>query len=135
MDRRWINDTYKEIAEELIENEPELEYIKESDARIIYLSSEDEKKAKGAVVYGTCEKVPERFKEWAIEGDYIITIYEPNTEGFTNEQIRILLFHELLHIKIDCGVNSIQNHDLNDFKIIVDRFGVDWAEVEDGLDI
>ena len=128
---RTIENRYAKIAEELIRTEPALEYIRRSPADIAYLASDAEKKSKGRLVYGECEKVPAKYR-WAILEDFTITIYEPNTEYFTAEQMKILLFHELLHIGIDYGEDdepkySVRPHDLEDFRLIADRFGPDWA--------
>ena len=129
-DTRSINEHYAEVAGELLQKEDALEYIKNSNVSIIYLSSEAERKGKGKIIYGECEKVPEKYK-WSIPADFTITIFEPNVEKFTEEQIRILLFHELLHVGIELDGNeekySVKPHDLEDFKLIIDRFGTEWS--------
>lgn len=135
MDSRQINEHYAEIAKELIETEPELIDIKNSQATIIYLSSTHAKKADGKVVCGQCEKVAEKYK-WGIPCDFTITIFEPNVEKFTEEQLKILIFHELLHVGIEFNGDgsetySIKGHDLEDFKLIIDRFGTDWSKVDE----
>lgn len=131
MDSRTISEAYAEIAQNLIDNEPDLAYIKRSQATIMYLSSEHEKRENGRLVLGQCEKVPEKYK-WSIPCDFTITIFEPNVERLTDEQIRILLMHELLHIKIAEDGNEehygIHPHDVNEFRAIIDRFGMDWSE-------
>lgn len=133
MELRELNEDYREMAEELIKEEPDLAYIKDSKVRIAYLKSDAAKKAGGdRVVHGECEKVQAK-NRWAIDYDYTITLFYNNNIGMSPEQIRILLFHELLHIGIDYGqdgeeVYSIRKHDLEDFKAIVDRYGVNWSE-------
>lgn len=133
MELRELNEDYREMAEELIKEEPDLAYIKDSKVRIAYLKSDAAKKAGGDnVVHGECEKVQAK-NRWAIDYDYTITLFYNNNIGMSPEQIRILLFHELLHIGIDYGqdgeeVYSIRKHDLEDFKAIVDRYGVNWSE-------
>ena len=129
-DNRIINRDYKAISDELISNEPELEYIKYSNVNIIYLSSDYAKTKAGGKVLGQCEKIQNKYK-WGIPCDFTITVFEPNVVGFTDEQFKILLFHELLHIGIDLNsegneVYSVRPHDLEDFKIIVNKFGTDW---------
>ena len=130
MDNRTVSDRYAEIAQELIENEPSLEYIRDSQVTIMYLSSEHEKKESGKDIGGQCEKIPVKYK-WAIPCDFTITVFEPNVERFTDEQIRILLFHELLHVGIRLDGNEeeyfIVPHDVEDFKEILDRYGIGWA--------
>lgn len=128
MDRREINEDYNEIMRELIEERKELEHLKYADVTIICLSSCHRKKKNGGKVFGQCEKVQEKNK-WSIPCDFTITIFEPNIEGFTDEQLKILIFHELLHVGYDCGTFFVRPHDLEDFKLIVNEFGTDWAEV------
>ena len=97
----------------------------------MYMSSEHEKKSNGRLVFGQCEKVPDKYK-WAVPCDFTITIFEPNVERFSEEQLKALLFHELLHVGIHTDGNeevySIVPHDVEDFRIIIDRFGIDWSK-------
>lgn len=135
MDSRKINEHYAEIGQELIETEPELVDIKNSQATIIYLSSEHAKKGDGKVIFGQCEKVAEKYK-WGIPCDFTITVFEPNVEKFTEEQLKILIFHELLHVGIEFNNDgtetySIKPHDLEDFKLIIDKYGTDWSKVDE----
>ena len=134
MDKRQINEKYAEIATELIENEPALVDIANSTATIIYLSSEQKKTAGGKTIFAQCERVPDKYK-WGIPCEFTITVFEPNVEGFTDEQFKILLFHELLHVGIEFNEDgtesySIVPHDLEDFKLIIDRFGTDWSKTD-----
>ena len=132
---REINEEYANIAYDLIQNEPCLADIRQSDVTIMYLSSDKEKKSKGRAVCGECECINPKYK-WAIPCDFTITIFEPNVATFTNEQIRIPLLHELLHVKIevqDDGTEkySCNPHDVEDFRTIIDRYGIDWNIVPD----
>lgn len=130
-DFRTINEHYAEVGADLIRTDSALKYIADSEVSIVYLSSEQEKKANGKLVFGQCEKVPDKYK-WAVPCDFTITVFEPNVERFTDEQIRILLLHELLHIGIELDGNeevySITPHDIEDFRLILDRYGMDWNE-------
>ena len=138
MDKRQINERYAEIGAELIKSEPALSDIANSEATIIYLSSEQKKSAGGKTVFAQCERVPDKYK-WGIPCEFTITIFEPNIEEFTEEQIRILLFHELLHVGIEIDnsgeeIYSIKPHDLEDFKLIIDRYGTEWADTPHSLE-
>ena len=131
MDNRHINHDYAEIADELIRNEYSLFHLMESRAKIIYLSSDYAKTSKGKLVFGQCEKVADKYK-WGIPADFTITVFEPNVEKFTDDQIRTLLHHELLHVGIDKKADgsesySIVDHDIEDFKLILDKYGTDWS--------
>lgn len=131
MDNRHINNDYAEIADELIRNEYSLIHLQESRAKIIYLSSDYAKTSKGKLVFGQCEKVADKYK-WGIPADFTITVFEPNVQKFTENQIRTLLHHELLHVGIDKKADgsesySIVDHDIEDFKLILDKYGTDWS--------
>lgn len=131
MDIRTINEHYSELAFQLIKEEPALAHIRKSNVTIVYLSSEHEKKSNGRLIFGQCEKVPDKYK-WAVPCDFTITVFEPNVERFSEEQLKALLFHELLHVGIRTDGNeeaySIVPHDVEDFRVIIDRFGIDWSE-------
>ena len=131
MDNRHINEEYACIGQELIDTDPCLKYILDSEVSIVYLSSDAEKMTGGKPVYGQCEKIPDKYR-WAIPCDFTITVFEPNIERFTEQQLRILLLHELLHIGIeqDGGeeVYRIVPHDFEDFRTIIDRYGLSWDE-------
>ena len=100
MDSRHISEKYTELAKQVIEENPELEYLRTAPVTIIFLASTHKKKGKGKPVYGQCEKVQEKNK-WGIPADFTITIFEPNVAGMTEEQLKILLFHELLHVGLE----------------------------------
>ena len=133
MEHRAINQNYEAIAQDLIEKEPDLAYIKNSRVKITYLESDARKKAgNDKFVLGECEKVAAKNK-WAIISDFTITVFKNNCIGMSEDQMRVLLFHELLHIGIEIGpeddeIYSVRKHDLEDFKIIIDRFGTDWQK-------
>ena len=129
MDNRTISEEYAEIGQKLIQTEPSLAHIRDSQVTIVYLSSEHEKKEGGKIIFGLCEKVPAKYK-WAIPCDFTITVFEPNVERFTEEQIQILILHELMHIGIATDGNeetyTVIPHDVEDFKEIIDRYGIGW---------
>ena len=133
-EHREINEHYAEIAKDLIEKEPLLEYIRQSDVTIVYLSSDKPKQSKGKSVCGECERINPKYK-WAIPCDFTITIFDPNVITFSEDQLRILIFHELLHVKIELGDDgeeaySINPHDVEEFREIIDRYGIDWDQPE-----
>lgn len=131
MELRNINEGFAQIGEDLIANDPALEYIKNSHATIMFLESNLEKKGNGKIIYGQCEKIPDKYR-WAVPCDFTITLFTPNIERMSKDQIKILLLHELLHIRIDVDgfeeKYSINPHDIEDFSLIIQRYGIDWSE-------
>lgn len=135
LDTRTINEEYAEIGMELIKTEESLIDIANSQATIIFLSSQHAKKGKDKVVHAECEKVAVKNK-WAIPCDFTITVFEPNCAGMTDEQIKILLLHELMHVGIEFCQDGTENyyikpHDLEDFKEIIDRYGTEWSKTDE----
>lgn len=126
-EERYINDEYIEIMKEVIEEYDELEYLRGGDIQIIVLSSDLEKKKGSHLVFGQCEKIPSKYK-WAIPCDFSITIFDNNIAEFSDEQLRVLIFHELLHVGVDGDRLYVREHDLEDFKEIIDKFGTHWSE-------
>ena len=133
MDNREISEEYAEIGARVIEEEDSLIDLRNSQATIVYLTSEKQMNAKGKVVCAECEKVPDKYK-WSIPADFTITVFLPNVEGFSEEQKRILMFHELKHVGIVFNADGSETystvpHDYEDFKEIIDRYGTDWSKV------
>lgn len=130
MELRSLSEPWRELAEELIAADGRLAHIRESDVSIGYLVSDRERVSQGREVYGECEKVPGKYR-WAIPYDFTIVVYEPNTCRFNEEQRRILMLHELLHIGIERdGYEerySIRPHDVEDFETILEAHGWEWS--------
>ena len=134
VETRTISEEYALIGADLISKEPLLDYIRQSEVTIVYLSSDKEAKSKGKLVQAQCEAINPKYK-WAIPCDFTITVFEPNIVNFTEEQLRILIFHELLHIKIDLANDGTEKyscnpHDVEDFRVIINRYGIDWNAPE-----
>ena len=122
-----------DLADEVIEEHKDLWWIVRSGVRIAFLRSSKLKKSKWRLVCGECILVKENYK-WCCPYDFMVILYGPCTAGMTEAQIKILLYHELLHIGIrgqdDDGrpVYRVVPHDVEDFRTIIDRYGIDWAE-------
>lgn len=115
---------YKELAANVIKKNVGMGWL--NGVGIKYLSCDKEKRQGNKCVLGQCMKVREIDKVF-VNADFYIVIYEPCCEGFSEEQYKILLEHELLHIGKD---KKIVSHDLSEFKQIVDKYGTNWAEVD-----
>ncbi len=117
------NEVFKELGESIIETLfPEL-----ADTQIAWLLSEEKKQSNGKAVFADCTKVNKRYS-WCCPYDFMITVYEPNVARFTDEQIRILLEHELMHV----GKKGVIPHDAEDFVEIIRKYGIDWARTKRG---
>lgn len=126
-----ISTKYQEMAETVIKEYEELNWIATADVRIDYISSLKDKRKSGRPVLGECMLVKEIYKCY-VPYDFLIVIYEPNVHGLTDEQMKILLYHELLHVDVTDVEGEPQYkvapHDIEDFRTIIDKFGMDWAD-------
>jgi hypothetical protein len=104
--------------------------IREQKISIGYCYSDLEKKKGKKRVYADIRKVPPVYKTW-LRYDFVITFYEPNTMLMDEHQLEILMEHELRHIGItDNGDLVIEPHDIEDFRAIIDDYGLDWDSTE-----
>lgn len=128
----WHNKKYGMIARRLIRTLPEFLDIAESDVRIAYLSSAKEKKKNHRIIFAECNKVDEKYA-WCCKYDFFIVVYEPNVTDFSEEQIEILIRHELHHVGIDYGGEEISYyvvpHDVEEFWEIINEYGLKWSDV------
>lgn len=132
-DNRRLSEEYDKIGRELIASDEALEKVRNSHATIVFLASDAPKTDKGRLVLGQCEKVADKYK-WGIPADFTITLFEPNLAGKSDEAIRRVILHELLHVGIMTSEDSdevytVLPHDLEDFKLMIDRYGTDWDKV------
>ena len=128
---RNITKEYNNMVDELIATLPELAPIKDAGITVTFLQSDYVKKSQGKLVFGLTEKVASK-NRWAIPSDFTITIYTKNIKNFTDDQVKILLEHELLHIGVDKdGKFYVKPHDLEDFRSIIDKYGAYWDKTQE----
>ncbi len=130
-----LSDYYTELAQNVIADVPELNYLAEAPISIGYMESNRRKKAKGKLVFAECMKVKDVYKYFT-PFDFLVVVYEPNAGLMNEEQLRILLEHELLHIRIENEddinpIYSINPHDVEDFSSVINKYGIKWADVLD----
>ena len=128
-----ISETYTDIGYSLLHIHPELEAIGTYGVQIAFLSSNKAKKSRGRVIFADCTKVSDRYK-WTCPFDFIITVYEPNCAeyGFSDEQIKTLLWHEMRHIGREDGKKGpryyVKPHDIEEFEKIINSKGINWQK-------
>ena len=55
---------------------------------------------------------------------YLIELYWSDWNKWTEAQKNAVIFHELLHV--DNEIGKTVKHDIEDFRMMVDKLGVDW---------
>lgn len=121
---------YADLAEKVIAEHHDLQWIPKIGVKVGFLESDRQKRKSRRLVFGECIPVKDLYRCF-IPYDFLIVIYAPNVIGMTKEQMKILLYHEMLHIGIsDDGedLKYVMNpHDVEEFRTIIDKYGIDWA--------
>lgn len=115
------------IAEKVIEENAIFHHLKDERCRIAYQYSDEQKKNSGKIVYADTEKIKDKLKGF-LPYDFIITFYKPNTEPLSEDKMEKLMNHELRHVGFDpaSGKHTIIPHDVEDFRPIINAWGIDW---------
>ena len=127
------NRKYRLIGQKLLKTLDEFREIRESGVKVAYLASGKEKKQNKKTIFAECCKVDEKYR-WCCKYDFFIVVYEPNVFDFTDNQLEILIRHELHHIGIDYSKDEmtfyIVPHDVEEFWDIIREHGLNWSERE-----
>lgn len=126
------SDLYTDMGNEIIRAFKEFQPIIDSNCRVAFMRSSISKQSGGKLVLGECKKLTGDIHKRFVPHDYLVIIYEPNTTEFSEKQIKALLWHELKHIRIERKSDewkfSIQPHDLEDFRELINKVGANWDE-------
>lgn len=119
-----------ELADSVIDEHPtELGFIKDMEIEIGYVRSYQRKIKDGRIIYADTEKTKHKYLAY-LPFDFVITFYEPNVAMFNDEQIRILMWHELKHIGVGVKGFKVMPHEIEDFFSIIDKHGAHWNDFE-----
>lgn len=121
---------YAELADAVVSEHRDLWWIRGAGVKVGFLESDRKKKKSGKLVLGECILVKDLYRCF-IPYEFLIVIYTQSVAGMSTEQMKILLYHEMLHIGIsDDGedVKYVVNpHDVEEFRTVIDKYGIDWA--------
>ena len=124
-----LSDEYKDIAQRLINKYPE--YFENFEIDKILFLKETSKSPKK---YAEVKKVAAPYT-FMTSMKFIMTVYEPCIVSMSDAQIHLLIMHELMHI--DDDFVKLKKHDLEDFKVLISKYGTNWdidPNLEDILD-
>jgi len=122
---------YRNLAKHVIKTHADLQWIRQAKVRIGYCASDNEKTKADQLIFADCRKVPDLYKAF-IPYDFIICVYEPNAILLDEKQKEILMYHELLHVGLDpSGKLYVVPHDVEDFNVIIEKYGLHWNGVGD----
>lgn len=132
----WIEDDLERLGNQVIAKYPELTVLGDSECRIGYQYCDKAKRSNGCEVYADTTLINEKLKQF-INIDFLITFYLGNTEALDADRLEILMYHELCHVGYDPGAEGssryrIIPHDVEDFRAVIDKWGLDWIHGETG---
>lgn len=118
----------EEIVKKLCEKHPDVLWCVRPD-NIAVIGIENKKRSKKNRTLAKIKPVKgaEKFilQDNNIPVRYILELYYSDWNDWKERQKQWIIFHELLHIHHEVG-KSIK-HDCEDFKIILDKVGVNWT--------
>ena len=122
-----ISEQYKNLAVKIAQKRNDLRWLVDNDHfdDIVFVISYAPKKNKSSTFADT-RKVKGSYKAFCPYA-LIVTIYEPVASMLSDNQIKILLYHELLHIGHNGECYILQEHDVQDFYRLLKKYGVDWS--------
>lgn len=114
----------QKLAEEIMNERPEMKDLLNAHIKYVW-ADKDRRKGQGWI-YGQCHRIPEK-ERIVTSYHFIITFYD-RAHLLTPEALKLLMLHELKHAGFDAenGKTWIVDHDLQDFKEIIETAGVDW---------
>lgn len=113
------------VTEVLEQHHPDL-----AEARIGILIRETAPKSNGKRIFGRAKKVGPELKV-LIPHDFIIWFAQDTWEELTPFQRRALVDHELCHCTVTNDKAKMVSHDLNEFLVIIERYGFWWPMAEE----
>ena len=128
-------DKYLEkTGKKIIKKFEHLNFIDDYDLKIGFVRSYEKKSKSGKMVLGECKKVNEVYQAY-IPYDFLIIVYDRNVFDLDENQIKVLLLHELMHITIGPQGPTIAPHDVEEFNYIINKLGIHWLDNQETPDI
>jgi len=123
-----------EMIKTLCEKQPEALWCVKPDT-IAVLGIENKERSEKSNTLATIKSVrgAEKaiFQMNNISTRYVIVVYWSDWNQWSTNLKAAILFHELMHVHVD--FEKTVKHDCEDFRMILDKFGVDWAKKGDKL--
>lgn len=126
----WQAKDIEVLATEVIREFEDLNHLDDPRCRIAYQHCDAEKKKNKRVVFADTQLVNEKLKVFC-PYDFLITVYDGSCAYLDEEHIKRLIYHELKHVGFEPGDGDedkyfIVHHDLEDFRDVIDKWGIDW---------
>lgn len=118
----------EELGQKVLDHFPEFAHIKNNGVRIGYLKSYDRKQSNGKSTLAECRIIKGVYTAY-LPFDFIITFFLPSVHGMSDNQIKLIMLHELKHIGLNHKGYYLVPHDIEDFRDILSKYGLSWSQV------
>jgi len=123
-----ISDEGNQLVKQLRERYPnELKNVIPEEIVVMQIEDEPPKSkdwaAKIHIVKGAIKTI---LTIWKCPAKFYIELYEDEWRAWSNGYRQWVIFHELLHVP-DPEASGLVKHDVEDFGVIIDKVGFDWA--------
>ena len=122
-----VADDLRDLAEQIIDRYPELAFIRSFDIKVGYVRSFESKNNSGRATLADCRKVTGPYQAY-LPFDFVITFYEPNLTMLTDNQRKVVMLHELMHITLTERGLAVKPHDIEDWENILSQYGLKWNQ-------
>lgn len=125
----------EELGNKVIDKIEELGYIRDFEIKIGYVLSYERKSKDGRIVYADCRKVTGPYRAY-LPYDFLITFYEPNIALLSDNQQKVVMWHELRHTGMGIKGTKLQPHEIENFYSICEQLGIHYLDMDnDVIDI
>jgi predicted metallopeptidase len=125
--KNFIEDDELEALANKVIKERKMDWLANIKLKFILVSPSISK-----TVVGKCIKPNSELKHFG-KFDYLVEFSDDVWLKLTNELKEIVMYHELLHIKITTDKkgnekHQILDHNIKDFSEIINAYGIDWVD-------
>jgi len=113
-----VDDEVLEIAKDVMRYHPDL-----NGSRIVFVFRDKAQKLHGSIVLGAAQKVSEKYKVH-FPYDFLITLALDQWQNMSDVGKKAVVDHELCHCTLTERGWGIRDHDIEEFREVVERHGL-----------
>lgn len=115
----------QKLGKAIIKKFPEFDFINDYGIRIGYVKTEEVKSGE-KTTYADTRKVTDVYQAY-LPFDFVITFYG-DVEFLSDKQRKLLMYHELRHIEVGTKGYKVRQHEVEDFRNILELYGINWMD-------
>ena len=113
------------LGQAVLNHFSEFDFVRNAGVRIGYIKSYTNKNSNGKSILAECRIIKGVYTAY-LPYDFIITFFWPSIHAMTDNQIKLIMLHELKHIGLNHKGYYLVPHDIEDFSDILSKYGLAW---------